>query len=86
MGLKKTYKEIPKSSTEKIIVSLSEWNDSEYVDIRLWFDASGGRNTEWKPGKKGITIKPEFLEDLREGINLAISELIGEDEGKDKEV
>ena len=82
MSLKKIYKEIPKSSTEKIIVSLSEWSDLEYVDIRLWYDASGGRNTEWKPGKKGITIKPEFLEDLKEGINLAISELLGEKQPK----
>lgn len=80
MGLKKTYKEIPKNSTEKIVVSLSEWSDSEYVDIRLWYDASNGRNTEWKPTKKGITIKPEFLKDLREGIDKAIEELLGEDE------
>ncbi len=78
MSLRKIYKEIPKNSTEKIVVSLSEWNDSEYVDIRLYYDASNGKNTEWKPGKKGITIKPEFLKDLREGIDLAISELLGE--------
>ena len=84
MGLKKTYIEIPKNSTEKIVVSLSEWNDSEYVDIRLWYDASNGKNTEWKPSKKGITIKPEFLKDLKEGIDLAISELLGEDKGKNK--
>ena len=78
MGLKKIFKEIPKNSTEKIVVSLSEWKDLEYVDIRLWYDASGGKNTEFLPGKKGITIKPEFLRDLREGIDLAISELLGE--------
>ena len=77
MGLKKIFREIPKNSTEKIVVSLSEWNGSEYVDIRLWYDTSGGQNTDWKPGKKGITIKIEFLKDLREGIDLAISELLG---------
>ena len=82
MSLKKIYKEIQKSSTEKIVVSLSEWNGSGYVDIRLYYDASGGQNTEWKPTKKGITIKPEFLKDLREGIDLAISELLREKQPK----
>ena len=84
MGLKKIFKEIPKNSTEKTVVSLSEWRDLEYVDIRLWYDASNGKNTDWKPGKKGITIKPEFLRNLKEGIDLAISELLGEDEGENK--
>ena len=78
MSVKKIFREIPKSMTEKIIVALTEWHGSAYVDIRLWYDASNGRNTDWKPSKKGIAIKQDFLKDLRDGIDSAILELIGE--------
>lgn len=39
----------------KIIIENSEYKNSKFVNIRKWW-LDGN---DWKPGKAGITIKPE---------------------------
>lgn len=50
--------EIPRNSTEKTIVSISEYKGKTFVDARVYYDADG----EYKPTKKGITVQPDALD------------------------
>jgi len=75
MATKQVFKEIQKSSTEKIIISESEWEDQSYLDLRIFYDASHGKGTLWKPTRKGITVRLELLEQLKEAIDAACEEL-----------
>lgn len=78
MAQKRIFKEIPKNSIEKIVISESEWNDNSYLDMRIFYDASDGKGTDFRPTKKGITIRLNFLKDFKEGIDKAYKELINE--------
>ncbi len=37
---------------EPIIISISQYKNSKYLDIRKYYEENG----EWKPTKKGITV------------------------------
>ncbi len=56
-----------KSDTEEIRVSLREYKNKAYVDVRLFFQAG----EEFKPTKKGITLGVEHLFELRAGVEKA---------------
>ena len=58
--------EFDKSSTEKVCFSVSEFKGSEYVNIRIYFEADDG---EWRPTKKGITVSTELVDELYQGIS-----------------
>lgn len=54
-----------KNSREQIQVSGRTYRGTEYLDIRTYYkDAEGS----YKPSKKGVTIPPDILEDLLEGL------------------
>lgn len=58
--------DIPKSETEVIRVSTNEYKGHSFVDLRLFFkDRESG---EFRPTRKGLVVKREFLNDLVEGI------------------
>jgi len=50
------------SSTQKLIFSLSQFRNRDYLDIRTWFQDQSG---EWKPTKKGIHMNLEKFDDFR---------------------
>jgi hypothetical protein len=65
---------------EQLRISLDEFTSDDrkrhrYVSIRLWYDAGGG---EWRPTKKGATIRRKELEAAAQALRQA-AELI-EDE------
>jgi len=72
MSTTRVLSEIPKSSLEKIVISESEWKEVSYLDIRIFYDASNGQGTDWRPTKRGISIRIEDLEEFEKGINKAI--------------
>lgn len=58
--------EIQKSETEIIRISTSEFKGVPYVDVRIFFkDENSG---EYRPTKKGLTVRQELLHALAEGI------------------
>ena len=63
-----------KSPTEQVQVSLSAFKSKTYVDLRIYYKASGG---EYRPTKKGITFSPDLLPELEEAIRKLI-EKVGE--------
>ena len=76
MSTTKVFLEIPRNSLEKIVISESEWREVSYLDIRIYYDASNGQGTDWRPSKKGLTIRHEDLEKFKSGVDNAVEELL----------
>jgi len=70
--LKEIY-EFEKNSAEKVKIILEEFNKKQYVDVRVYYDASDTAVPDWKPTKKGICFSLELLEPLHEGIEKALA-------------
>ena len=62
----KKIKEIQKNKTETIIISEKEFKGNTYIDIRVFYKDI---NEELKPTKKGVMLKKELLNELKEAIN-----------------
>lgn len=54
-----------KNALEQIRVSLNVFRGRQYVDIRTYYKGDDG---DFHPSKKGVTLSPELLDDLAEGI------------------
>jgi len=65
--------EIEKNSLEKIVIEINEYQGRKYLNIRVWFDASKGQNTDWRPSHKGITIAVDLLPELKKSVDQAIA-------------
>lgn len=58
-------KEVQKNTQEKIRVEKREYKGREFVDVRTYYlDDSG----EWKPSPKGVTFRPDQLEEIIEAL------------------
>ncbi|WP_333641788.1 transcriptional coactivator p15/PC4 family protein [Mesotoga prima] len=57
--------EIDKNSLEKIRIQRTNYKGKDLLDIRVFYEAENG---EWKPTKKGITVKVALTEKLLDGI------------------
>lgn len=66
-------RDIKKNSTERIRIALRTYKNSQFLDIRNFYDGSG-KETEFRPTKKGIAIQFSFLSELKEAIEKAIEE------------
>lgn len=64
---------IEKNSTEQIHVSLSEYRGSDLVGIRVFFNASV-TGQDWRPTKKGLTVKIAKLPAILDALKQAESE------------
>lgn len=68
--------EWPRNARETIRVSLSEFNGTPTVDIRVWFnDGASGM----KPGKSGITLSTKHLPKLAAALASALGEAQAQD-------
>lgn len=67
--MKKEIARIGKNSQEDIIIQLTEFKGIDLVDLRVW--VRDDVETESKPTKKGLTIKPELLPELIEALQQA---------------
>ncbi len=52
---------LPRSETEKIWVSLSEFRGFLGIDIRIYYNAG---EADWRPTKKGVRISLELKDQL----------------------
>lgn len=58
-------KEVQKNTQEKIRVEKRKYKGREFVDVRTYYlDDSG----EWKPTQKGVTFRPDQLEEIVEAL------------------
>ena len=63
--------EIDKNSLEKIRIQRTKYKGKDLLDIRVFYEAENG---EWKPTKKGITVKVALTEKLLDGIKRELSD------------
>lgn len=67
----KVIKDIRKSNIERIRIALRSYKNSQFLDIRNFYDGSG-KEIEFRPTKKGIAVQLSFLSELKKGIEEAI--------------
>ena len=65
--------EIEKSENKKIRISIGEKKDTKYVNTREFYKNDDG---EWLPGKSGMCVNDEVIEDLVEGLQMALEEVL----------
>ncbi len=53
---------VEKNSRERIEVRAAEYEGHQYIDIRTYWRAKD--DGEWKPSKKGVTLRPELVGEL----------------------
>ena len=61
--------DIKKSKNEIIKVEISQYKGNHYLNLRVWY--FNEENNEFKPTQKGISIRPDLYEDLKDAILLA---------------
>ncbi len=53
---------VDKNSRERIEIRAAEYEGHPYIDIRTYWRTRD--DEEWRPSKKGVTLKPELVEEL----------------------
>ena len=56
--------EIQKNKQEKLIVSISEYKATTYIDIRVFYEDK--KTGEYKPTKKGVALPPSIIREVME--------------------
>ena len=64
--------EIERSDTEQLRVECSNYRGRDFVSVRIYYLADNG---EWRPTKKGVTIKPDKIDELIDLLNQAKEKL-----------
>ncbi len=53
---------VDKNSRERIEVRACEYQGHPYIDIRTYWRS--GEEEDWKPSKKGVTLRPALVAEL----------------------
>jgi hypothetical protein len=69
--MEKTVQDIEKGQ-DMIRVELSEFKGNQYIGARIYYMDDKG---DWKPTKKGLTLTPDIMVQVRDAINDALEEL-----------
>ena len=64
--------EIEKNQKERIRVSIEEYKGHKFVDLRVYWQDEAG---EWRPGKKGIALNPDIIDEVIEALQIASEKL-----------
>lgn len=64
--------EIERSAIETLRVEVSNYRGRDFVSVRIYFLADNG---EWRPTKKGVTVRPEQIDELVGFLNQAKEKL-----------
>ncbi len=63
-----TILEVQKNSRERVRISVDRFKGLDYVVARIWYTDSTG---EFKPSRQAITLKPQLVPQLIQGLELA---------------
>ena len=66
---------IERNATEELHISINEYKGKKYVDMRIYYTTDDGDT--WNPTKKGITVPPEKIEEVKAALCKAQEELCG---------
>ena len=65
--------EFMKNATEKVRVELCEYLGKDMINVRVYYNADE-TGDDWKPTKKGITLRSDLLPELKKAIDKAYEE------------
>ena len=68
---------IPRTETEQLQISISEYKGKSYFNLRIHYTTDGGAT--WLPTKKGVTFTPDQLDLLSDAIEDARKEFMSEE-------
>lgn len=69
--MEKTIKDIEKGQ-DLLRVELSEFKGNQYVGARIYYMDDKG---DWKPTRKGLTLSPDMMAQVRDAITEALETL-----------
>lgn len=69
--MEKTIRDIEKG-TDLVRIELSEFKGNQYIGARIYYMDDKG---DWKPTRKGITLTPELMEQVRDSLTEALEEI-----------
>lgn len=69
---------IERSATEQLQISLKTYKGKSYLDLRIFYTMDEGAT--WLPTKKGVTVAPDHLEQLKDAVDEAMTELLTPEE------
>lgn len=69
--MEKTVKDIEKGQ-DLLRVELSEFKGNQYVGARIYYMDDKG---DWKPTRKGLTLSPDMMAQVRDAITEALETL-----------
>lgn len=62
--------EFQKNAGEKVHIQFNQYKGSDLIDIRVYYDTDNDES-EWRPTRKGISIRVDLLPELLEGLQKA---------------
>ncbi len=60
-----------RSRHEKVQITVRKFNEKYYVDLRVWFQTK--EDPTYKPTRKGLSFKLDYLSELNQGIQRLMS-------------
>ncbi|CAE6835019.1 transcriptional coactivator p15/PC4 family protein [Paraburkholderia domus] len=63
-----TIVELRRSASERLRITLREYHGRTFIDMRVWFATGSG---EYQASSKGITLRPEQVAEVCQGLMLA---------------
>lgn len=69
-----TIHEFRKNVKEKIKVGFNSFKGSDLLSIWVYFDNSVTGVEDWRPSKKGISMRTDLMPELKKGIDKAYKE------------
>ena len=64
-----------KNPLEEVRVEITEFKGEQYLNIRVWYDASENGQPEWRPSQKGITLNISLYDALKDAVLKAGKEI-----------
>ncbi|VVG71651.1 hypothetical protein PAP18089_02636 [Pandoraea apista] len=68
MPSENTFLDIRKSDSERLRITISEYRGRTFIDLRTWYSTETG---EFKPGRAGVTLRPDQIAEIVQGLMLA---------------
>ena len=62
--------EFEKNATEKVQVQFNNFKGTDLIDIRVYYNTDDEK-FEWRPTKKGISVRVDLIPELLKGLNRA---------------
>jgi hypothetical protein len=70
MSDEKLVYEFEKNTEERVRAEFSQWNGRDLFSLRVFFNVGSG-TPDWRPTRKGLTIRTELIPELKKAMDLS---------------